>query len=84
MKVGEEYFIEADINKVKRDELMTFVELSQALSLNLSVDAWRIAQTGFDHDINKSYFVRYTSCEYPLADVARTIAWYEDEYLCRW
>lgn len=85
LKTGEEEFVDPKSRKIKRSELMNFAKLNQELSSQISVKAWKIAQTGFDHDIGGGTFISYIADSgYPLGDIDNTISWYENEYLTRW
>lgn len=85
LKAGEEFFVDPELGRIKRSELIKFSTLSQDLSSLLSVKAWKIAQTGFDYDICRATFISYvTGSRYPLYDIDNTISWYENEYLNRW
>lgn len=85
LKAGEEVFVNHESRKIKRDELINFAKLNQELSSHISVKAWKIAQTGFDHNIGEGIFISYVAgSDYPLSDIDNTISWYENEYLTRW
>ena len=85
LKAGEEDFVDPESKKIKRSELINFAKLNHELSSQLSVKAWKIAQTGFDHDIEGGTLISYIAGSgYPLGDIDNTISWYENEYLTRW
>lgn len=85
LKVGEEVFIDSESGKIKRCRFMYFVNLNQEISVRIPVKAWRIAQTGFDYDVERGSFLGYVDgSSYPLGDIEKTLSWYESEYITRW
>ncbi len=85
IKTSEEAFVDKEANKINRSVLVDFIGLMQKLTPCLDVVAWRIAQSGFDYDLDgNSSFVDYSRDGYPETNIDKLIAWYDQEYLSRW
>ena len=83
LKIGEETVLEKSGDKLEKEKLISFVKLCDSLAKNLDVDAWKIAQTGFEYD--RDSFCKYDPNEtYPASSLNSLISWYEKDYLERW
>lgn len=85
-KTPEIYITEANRLAISRSKLFKFVSLVENFSSMLSVIAWKIAQTGFEHISDGAVpFIRFRSgVSYPRNELEKTISWYESHYLNRW
>lgn len=85
IKLGEEFLINTQENRINAESLNHFIKLMEKTALFLKIDFWKVAQAGFNYDILKPHtFIKYSDTHYPKDKIDELISWYNNTYLPRW